>query len=443
MRISSPITFKDALVSRSTVKARFPQTERERIEFERRLDTSKKGLKFNPRGEPIGITGPQMDDELSLYLIQQRRRIESDDVVDSGIPSATRSSVSSAPRSSVSSFSDSEFVDDEYHDEQPKNRELAAEKGILNLSRPPLKGPKKEVHKNLAMERSRQSTMKWRFSIDPHEAPLWTQLPKPADIEALNDMEVGLEAKYWTSKKKFQTGQFNPPEVLPKPRSRSSSGISRSHSSSEVDFGRRSSHGSSSVREDMTPLASRSSVKDMKQKLASGEFLTSTPLPVKPVELEEGYLPRLRDLQQKLADRAESEQAKDTKPNYISPEEMASMGERKKSITEELFTEKDEPPKPVERPRMTRRRSDAELLDLLKSRKEEADQSAVEMAQEISNLATDISKTFGEAGGAKTEGAENRQGSSGSDVERARNEQKTEEKKKEQEKKKDTEEPRR
>ena len=416
------------------------------------MDTSKKGLKFNPRGEPTGITGPQMDDELSLYLIQQRRRIESDDVVDSSsILSTTRSSVSSAPRSSVSSFTDSEFVDDEYNDEQPKNRELAAEKGILNLSRPPLKGPKKEVHKNLAMERSRQSTMKWRFSIDPHEAPLWTQLRKPADIEALNDMEVGLEAKYWSSKKKFQTGQFNPPEVLPKPRSRSSSGISRSHSSSEVDFGRRSSYSSSSAPEDMIPLASRSSVKDMKQKLASGEFLTSTPLPVKPVELEEGYLPRLRDLQQKLADRAESEQTKDTKPNYISAEELASMGERKKSISEELFTEKDEPPKLVERPRMARRRSDAELLDLLKSRREDADQSAVEMAQEISNLATDISKTFGEVGGAKTDSKENGRESGGpseqpkamAEDERVKKEQKTEEKKREQEKKKDNEELRR
>lgn len=383
------------------MKARFPQTERERIQFERRLDTSKKGLKFNPRGEPTGITGPEMDDELSFYLIQQRRRIQSDDVVDSGFPSANRSSVSSTNLSSVfseRSFSESTFQVDEYHDDEPKNRELAAEKGILNLSRPPIKGPKKEVHKNLAMERSRQSTMKWRFSIDPHEAPMWTHLPKPSDIEALNEMDVGLEAKYWSSRKKFQTGQFDPPKVLPKPRSRSSSGISRSHSSSEVDFSRRSSQASTPGKEDMTPLASRSSVQEMKQKLASGEFLTSTPLPVKPVELEEGYLPRLRDLQQKLTNRAENEKPRNTKPKYISPEELASMGEKKKSITEELFTEKDETPKPIERPRMTRRRSDAELLDLLKSRKDEADQSAVETAQEISSLASDISKTFGEKG---------------------------------------------
>ena len=428
-------------VFRSTVKARFPQTERERIQFERRLDTSKKGLKFNPRGEPTGITGPNMDDELSFYLIQQRKRIESDDVIDSGIPSVARSSVSSTNRSSLSSYSDSDFQDDEYHDNQPKNRELAAEKGILNLSHPPIKGSKKEVHKNLAMERSRQSTMKWRFSIDPHEAPLWTQLPKPADIEALNDMEVGLEAKYWSSKKKFQTGQFNPPAVKPKPRSRSSSGVSRSHSDSEADFGRRSSYGSSSTAEDMIPLASRSSVKDMKQKLASGEFLTSTPLPAKPVELEEGYLPRLRDLQQKLADREESEKSKETKPNYISPEELASMGERKKSISEELFTEKDEQPQPIERPRMTRRRSDAELFDLLKSRKEEADQSAVEMAQEISSLASDISKTFGDVEGKKNKSNEEKQGNGSAELENMKK-QKEDATKKEQEKK-DSEEPNR
>ncbi|CAB4006972.1 myosin light chain kinase, smooth muscle isoform X1 [Paramuricea clavata] len=435
---------------RSTVKARFPQTERERIQFERRLDTSKKGLKFNPRGEPTGITGPDMNDELSLYLIQQRRRIESDDVIDSGIPSATRSLASSTDRSSLLSFSDSVFQDNEYHDDEPKNRELAAEKGILNLSHPPIKGPKREVHKNLAMERSRQQTMKWRFSIDPHEAPLWTHLPKPADIEALNDMDVGLDAKYWSSRKKFQTGQFNPPKVLPKPRSRSSSGISRSHSSSEVDFGRRSSYGSSSATEDMTPLASRSSVKDMKQKLASGEFLTSTPLPVKPVELEEGYLPRLRDLQQKLADRAESEQNKNPKPTYISPEELESMGERKRSVTEELFTEKDEPPKPIERPRMTRRRSDAELLDLLKSRKEEADQSATETAQEISSVVSDISSTFGDGKGeVKTEGKgqegkdspeQEKQRAKVEDKKKIENVKKTEGNKREQEKKKDAEE---
>ena len=127
------------------MKARFPQTERERIQFERRLDTSKKGLKFNPRGEPTGITGPEMDDELSLYLIQQRRRIESDDVIDSGFPSANRSTVSSTNRSSVSStnrssvssersaFNESDFTSGEYHDDDPRNRELAADKGILNL----------------------------------------------------------------------------------------------------------------------------------------------------------------------------------------------------------------------------------------------------------------------------------------------------------------------
>ncbi|XP_028410826.1 nexilin-like [Dendronephthya gigantea] len=440
---------------RSTVKARFPQTERERIQFERRLDTSKKGLKFNPRGEPTGITGPEMDDELSLYLIQQRRRIESDDVVDSGFPSANRSSVSSANLSSVfseRSLSESAFQDDEYHDDDPKNRELAAEKGILNLSRPPIKGPKKEVHKNLAMERSRQSTMKWRFSIDPHEAPLWTQLPKPSDIEALNNMDVGLEAKYWSSRKKFQTGQFNPPKVLPKPRSRSSSGISRSHSSGEVDFARRSSHASTSGTEEMIPLASRSSVKEMKQKLASGEYLTSTPLPVKPVELEQGYLPRLRDLQQKLADRADNEKLRNSKPKYISPEELASISEKKKSITEELFTEKDETPTPIERPRMTRRRSDAELLDLLKSRKDEADQSAVETAQEISSLASDISKTFGEDGedgvktGGKVKGPEREQQKAREAAEQEKpadtNEQKVEKETKEQVKE-DTEESRR
>jgi hypothetical protein len=391
-----------------------------------------------------------MDDELSLYLIQQRRRIESDDVIDSGLPSVTRSSVSSTNRSSLSSFSDSDFQDDEFHDNDPKNRELAADKGILNLSHPPIKGPKKEVHKNLAMERSRQQTMKWRFSIDPHEAPLWTQLPKPADIEALNDMEVGLEAKFWSSKKKFQIGQFDPPKVLPKPRSRSSSALSRSQSDSEVDFVRRSSQGSRSVTEDMEPLASRSSVKDMKEKLASGEFLTSTPLPVKPVALEEGYLPRLRDLQQKLADREENEKDKNTKQHYISAEELASMGDRKKSITEEMFTEKDETPTPIERPRMSRRRSDAELLDLLKSRKEEADQSAVEMAQEISSVASDISKTFGEGEGAKMEGKDKAQGGKDppeqpkprADVKKTENEQKTAEIKGK-EGKKDAEEPRR
>ena len=281
--------------------------------------------------------------------------------------------------------------------------------------------------------------MKWRFSIDPHEAPLWTQLPKPSDIEALNDMEVGLETKYWTSKKKFQTGQFNAPQVLPKP------GRSRSHSSSEVDFGGRS------APEDMTPLASRSSVQDMKQKLASGEFLTSTPLPVKPVELEEGYLPRLRDLQQKLADKAESEQNNVAKPTYISPEELASMGDKKKAITEELFTEKSETPKPIVRPRMTRRRSDAELLDLLASRKQEADQSAVEMAQEISSLASDISKTFSESGdggvNVKTQGhggedspEEAKKRAGGENMKKSGNEQNT---KKKQEKKVDKEERRR
>jgi hypothetical protein len=203
----------------------------------------------------------------------------------------------------------------------------------------------------------------------------------------------------------------------------------------------------------MTPLASRSSVKDMKQKLASGEFLTSTPLPVKPVELEEGYLPRLRDLQQKLADRAESEQNKNTKPTtYISPEELASMGERKRCVTEELFTEKDEPPKPIERPRMTRRRSDAELLDLLKSRKEEADQSATETAQEISSVVSDISSTFGDGKGeVKTEGkGEGQEGKDSPEQEKQRakvedkkkteNVKKTEENKREQEKKKDAEE---
>lgn len=382
---------------RSTVKARFPQSERERIQFERRLDTSKKGLKFNPRGEPTGIIGPDMDDELSLYLLQQRRQTQSDDVYsNASVVPSSRSRISSDHSISESDYSESLF------DENPRNREYAAEKGILNLSRPPIKGPTKEVHKNLAMERSRQSTMKWRFSIDPQEEPLWAQLPRPVDIEAINAMEGNLEAKFWTSRKKFQKGQFNPPAVHPKPRSRSGSGVSRStQSSSEVDF---EMYPSDSLHsEEMTPTASRSTVRDMKQRLASGDFQTSTPLPQKSVELEQGYLPRLRDLQQKLADKAESSEGKTPKPNYISQEELSSMGSTRRSITEESFIEKREDPKPIEKPRMTRRRSDAELLDLLASRRQEADANAVEMTTEISSLASDFSKTFGKVGDGKQE----------------------------------------
>lgn len=399
---------------RSTVKARFPQSERERIQFERRLDTSKKGLKFNPRGEPTGITGPDMDDELSLYLLQQRRRIQSDDVYESSLPSPSRSRISSeSRRSSERSISESEYSDSLF-DQDPRNRELAAEKGILNLSRPPIKGPTKEVHKNLAMERSRQSTMKWRFSIDPLEEPLWTQLPRPTEIEAINDMEGNLEAKFWASKKKFQTGQFNPPPVLPKPRSRSSSGaLSRSHSASEADFGRRPTYASSSETlnsEEMIPTASRSTVKDMRQRLATGDFQTSTPLPQKPVELQEGYIPRLRDLQQRLAEEAENFEVKAPKPDYISPEELASMGNIKKNISEETFQEKIEEPKPLQQPRFTRRRSDAEFLDLLASRKEEADASATEMAEEISSVVSDISKAFGKSDDEEQQQQEKQQG---------------------------------
>lgn len=377
---------------RSTVRGRFPQSERERIQFERRLDTSKKGLKFNPRGEPTGIIGPEMDDELSMYLLHQRKRIQSDDVSDPGLAtSSLRSRISSDRSVDDSDYNDSLF------DENPRNREYAAEKGILNLSRPPIKGPKKEVHKNLAMERSRQSTMKWRFSVDPQEEPLWAQLPKPSDIEAINDMEGNLEAKFWSSKKKFQTGQFSPPPVLPKPRSRSAS-------SGDVDLLKRS--------EEMTPSASRSAVEDMRRRLASGEFQTSTPLPPKRVELEQGYLPRLRDLQQRLADEAESAEGRAPKPNYISQEELASMGSTRRGITEESFAERSDEPKPIEKPRMTRRRSDAELLDLLASRREEADASAVEASGEISNLASDFSKAFGEiddGGSPKVEEAKERE----------------------------------
>lgn len=364
---------------RSTVRGRFPKSERERIQFERRLDTSKKGLKFNPRGEPTGITGPDMDDELSLYLLHQRKRMQSDDVSDPSLATSTsRSRISSDRSVGYSDCNDSLF------DENPRNREYAAEKGILNLSPPPIKGPKKEVHKNLAMERSRQSTMQWRFSVDPQEQPLWAQLPRPSDIEAINDMDGHLEAKFWNSKKKFQTGQFNPPPVLPKPRSRSAS-------SGEVDFLSRS--------EEMTPTASRSVVDDMRRMLASGEFQTSTPLPPKPVELEQGYLPRLRDLQQKLADEAaESAEGKTPKPNYISQEELASMGSTRRGITEESFVEKHEELKPIAKPRMTRRRSDAELLNLLALRRQEADASAVEATGQISSLASDFSKEFGDGG---------------------------------------------
>ncbi|XP_046841352.1 uncharacterized protein LOC124435455 [Xenia sp. Carnegie-2017] len=308
---------------RSTVKARFPQTERERIQFERRLDTSKRGLKFNPRGEPTSITGPTMDDELSLYLLQQRRRIESD-VVDSGVPSASRSSMSSPAASSVSSFSDSYFLDDDYHDNDPKNRELAAEQGILNLSRPPMKGPAKELHKNLAMERSRQSTMQWRFSADPYEAPLWTHLPKPTDVEALNDMDVGLEAKFWSSKKKFQTGQFNPPAVLSKPRS-------RSFSSGDGDLEKRS-HANSLTSEEIIPFASRSNFSDMKQKLASGELLTSTPITGKPVKLDDCNSPNLHTKFPHLEEIEPKENKNSScikNSSYISAEEMAIMEESK------------------------------------------------------------------------------------------------------------------
>ena len=287
------------------------------------------------------------------------------------------------------------------------------------------------------MERSRQSTMQWRFSVDPHEDPIWSQLPRPDDLVVVDDMEGDLRDKYWANKMKFQTGQFTPPPVKPKPRGRS-----RSDGDTNLPGGQGLPE---QLRtEDVLGSASLSPVKEMRRKLAAGEFKTSTPIAKQPMELESGYITKLRDIHQRLADEAEMSAISGREaPSYISREELDSMNERKKNFSEELFTEKSEEPKlPREKPKLQRKRSDMELHNLLASRKETADVSAIEKEGEVASTAAVVSKPFSKLNASEELEAERQRYEERQEIEKKKKEEEAKKKEREREREKEMEQER-
>lgn len=271
---------------KSTVSARFPQTEDEKQVFEHRSTTPRKFKKPNPYS--LMRSKSDLDDEFEIAMRRRRRKTDDEDSVD-------------ASKRSWSSLTD------------------ADQESVAVLNKVPIKGPLKEYKKNLELERARTTMLKWTFSTDMVDDPLRFDLPKPIDLAPQEDYEREQEWKYMQSRKRFTSGSEMEGMGTSSMRSSMSSLSDGEHPKSPVSSTPAQPEQKASVSSDETPLspeAARSmpvdsgedfvfsqGVSDIKKNLMT----TSHEAPLKPTIADDNleYVPKLADLRKKLHEKEE------------------------------------------------------------------------------------------------------------------------------------------
>lgn len=392
---------------KSTVSARFPQTEEEKQVFEHRSTTPRKFKKPNPYS--LMRSKSDLDDEFEIAMRRRRRKTDDEDSVD-------------ASKRSWSSLTD------------------ADQDSVAVLSKVPLKGPLKEYKKNLALERARGTMLKWTFSTDMVDDPLRFDLPKPIDLTTQEDYEREQEWKYMQSRKRFLSGSEAEGMGTSSMHSSMSSLSEGEHPKSPVSSTPAQPEQRTSVSSDeifpssqeathSMPVDSGEDVKfskgvsDIKKNLMDGsqeEPLKST---IADDNLE--YVPKLADLRKKLHEREEEPipksthldeeiqmipKMKDIKSKYLTPKkdevskhpefEEGEQFERLDSIKNRFQAkEKETEPKVLSRPKLKKKLSTSDdMKAIMASRRQMTDEfvsQSPETAQEIKSLASDIAKTFG------------------------------------------------
>lgn len=342
----------------TTVRARFPEDEQERISFERRSTTPRKFKKPNPHT----VMRPSFDADQEFEEVMRRRRKRSDSAEESSYLSK---SASSFVKSASSFYSDSDVTD--------AGR-------ISSLKRNAVKGPIKEYLRNLSLERSRNHMLKWAFTADVVDEPYRYDLPKPVDLIVMDELEREHQWKYEQAKQRFGSEE----EDL--------EGTSM-QSLSQVSFASEEDLPEKALPDESAGFIPK--LTDIQQKLQ--DEVDSKPTP-KSVAIEEDakILPKLSDVKDKYLSGDETDSKKPF--TYGDEEQFEGIKNVKNKLPKE---NKETDPQDYVMP-TTVMKKDKDLKKMMEERKKHTDENvddrAESAAQEIRSIASDISKTFGSEG---------------------------------------------
>lgn len=345
----------------STVKARFPEDEKQKISFEKRSTTPRKIKKPNP----YTVMRSTSDFDTEFDDVMRRRRKHSDNYEEGSYLTRSQSSFVK----SASSFRSDGTAD--YTDAPGKSP---------NLAKTPVQGPIKEYVKNLSLERARGSMLKWAFSADVVDEPYRYDLPKPIDLLIMDELERENEWKYEQARRRFNDDGVEGLSIQ-----------SSSHASfvSEDDYNEPGgAHRLLDETAGFIPKLSDLQQK-LKQDIASKPVLKSTP-----IDEEAKFMPKIDDTKGKLLEQ-ESDDLTDKKPFTYLGEESNFQGIH--DVKNKFPNPDDEKPKDLFMP-TTVLKEDKDFKKMMKDRRTAADESTIDRAesaaQDIKNLASDINKTF-------------------------------------------------
>lgn len=342
----------------STVKARFPEDEKERIAFEKRSTTPRKLKKPNP----YTVMRSTVDIDSEFDDVMRRRRKHSERFEEGSY--LTRSQTSFVKSASSFRSEGTDFSD--------------AGKAPI-LPKTPVQGPIKEYLKNLSLERARGSMLKWAFSADVVDEPYRYDLPKPIDLLIMEDLERDNEWKYEQARRRFAAED-------------GIEGLSI-QSTSQVSFmsedGLHETDGPHKHLDDTAGFIPK--LTDIQKKLQD-EVAHKPVIKSSPIEEEAKVLPKVDDIKGKYLE-PESDESTNKKPFSYEDEGASFPGI---NDVKKQLPKGEEPPKELIMP-TTVLKEDKDFKKMMQDRKTAADEAVVDRAesaaQDIKTLASDISKT--------------------------------------------------
>lgn len=346
----------------STVKARFPEDEKERVAFEKRSTTPRKLKKPNP----YTVMRSTVDIDSEFDDVMRRRRKHSDNYEEGAYLTKSQTSFvksASSFRSEATDFTDA--------GRSP------------SLTKTPVQGPIKEYLKNLSLERARGSMLKWAFSADVVDEPYRYDLPKPIDLLIMEDLERDNEWKYEQARRRFIAE--NGVEGL--------SIQSASQASFMSEDGLHETDGPHKHLDETAGFIPK--LTDIQKKLQD-EVVNKPIIKSSALEEEAKVLPKVDEIKEKML---EPESDETTKKKPFSYEDEGALFSGIKDVAKQL-PKGEEPPKELIMP-TTVLKEPQDFKKIMQDRKTAADESAIDRAesaaQDIKTLASDISKTFDES----------------------------------------------
>lgn len=347
----------------STVKARFPEDEKEKVSFEKRSTTPRKIKKPNP----YTVMRSTCDIDSEFDDVMRRRRKHSDNYEEGSYLTRSQSTFvksASSFRSDATDFTD-------------------AGKSA-SLTKTPVQGPIKEYLKNLSLERARGSMLKWAFSADVVDEPYRYDLPKPIDLLIMDELERENEWKYEQAKRRFTADE-------------GLEGMSIHSSSFVSEDGYNEADGPPKLLDETAGFIPK--LTDIQQKLKD-EVDSKPVMKTAAIEEESKIVPKLEETKEKYLDPSHDPLIYDTtKKQPFAYEKDESKFEGVKDVKKKLPNPSAEPAKELIMP-TTVLKEDKDFKKLMQEKKQAADEAAVDRAesaaQDIKTLASDITKSFGE-----------------------------------------------